>query len=231
MNFCGAVRCYKAPAAQGRVRGREEQAQSWVLFCSAALKAVARVAGRNVSGSSAPVPGRRLARPGLAKLFLPVPTLERQRAETSPLETAGDSPEVHRTDEATYCSYLSTGTCPGKPLQSPGRGLPWSTGHFHSQLWPTSLWKMGGHASCCPGEAHVVKPCPVMDVGAAGPLRAEGTKVLDEAVHPGMRSCHRSHEQARLGCWCSTRQLHSPPACPAAFQPLQETHNSSTNGN
>lgn len=47
------------------------------------------------------------------------------------------------------------------------------------------------------------QPCPMMDIGAAGPLRAEQTKLLDEAVHLGMKICHRilPHlEQAWLGC-------------------------------
>lgn len=137
-------------------------------------------------------------------------------------------PEMHRTADATYCTYLLV------------------IEHWHTSREATAkLWKrialvnrpfplsvlahlaVEDRRTCLvlSSRSSLGQPCPMMDIGAAGPLRAEQTKLLDEAVHLGMKSCHRillHLEQAWLGCWRSNRQLCSPPAC----QPLQETHNS-----
>lgn len=67
----------------------------------------------------------------------------------------------------------------------------------------------------------MVQPCPGVGVGAAGPLRAELTKPLGE---PGDEELPQEPPHATSKRrWDAGALL-----CPAALQPLQEPHNSSS---
>lgn len=93
-------------------------------------------------------------------------------------------PEVHSIDKAMHCFYLRAAehwTCPRKPLQSTRTALVDE---------PRPLSALASHAverqedmPCAVLER--LNPCPGRDIGAAAPLGAGLTQLLNEDVHAG----------------------------------------------